>query len=66
MYSAYLVFLSCDASCLSGDAASNRPIFNRLDDMKVMTKLLGVAENWIREIATFNGRCNGCPKQRLS
>ena len=45
MYSAYLLSLSRVASCLSRNATSNGPIFNPLDDMKVMTKLLGVVEN---------------------
>lgn len=45
MYSACLVLLSCVDSCLNGDANSDGPIFSPLDDMTVMTKLLGVAEN---------------------
>ena len=66
MYSAYLVLLSCVASCLSGGVTLDGPIFNPLDDITVMTKFLGVAENLFPETATFNGRCIGYPKQRLS
>jgi len=45
MYSAYLRLLSCVATCLSGNANTNGPIFNPLDDMKIMNKLLGEEEN---------------------